>query len=514
MSRKTFSGVLLAAVLMIIPVAWAQPPAGTPVPGSFICLVDDFEDAFAIGQAAVQATGGVLGHVYTHALNGFSIQVPPGIVIANLRAHRGIIHVEPDIVMHTCATLVPTGIDRIDAEGVLNAGINCSGVGVAIIDTGIDVDHPDLHVVGGRRFYTKYWFAPPLEDGNYDDDNGHGTHVAGIAAANGGIVGVAPGASLYAVKVLNSKGSGYMSDIIAGIEWVTENAKTVNPPIRVANMSLGGPGPYEPLRTAIQGSLNAGVSYAVAAGNESDDVDYYVPAAYGGTLGTSGAKLYTISAFADTDGLPGGLGAGTSYGADDSFAGFSNFSANNKIACVMPGVNIYSTYPGGYARMSGTSMASPHFAGLLALGFAGGSVGEWAMYDEGYGLIPSSDDHDSYDEPIGHANYGSVTPPPQDSSMFIAAITGSSTTVNKKTWRATATITVKAGTSPVSGATVTGTWSTGTAGSGTTGTDGKCSISLNVPNKTTAVTFTVTNVAKSGYVYVPGTVTSVTINKP
>lgn len=514
MSRKMLAGILLATVLMATQAAWAQPPAGTVVPGSFICLVDDFEDAFTIGQAAVRATSGTLGHVYSHALKGFSIQVPPGIVIANLRAHPGILHVEPDIVMRTCATLVPTGIDRIDAEGVLNAGIDCSGIGIAIIDTGIDVDHPDLDVVGGRRFYTKYWFAPPLEDGNYDDDNGHGTHVAGIAAANGGIVGVAPGAGLYAVKVLNSKGSGYMSDIIAGIDWVTENANKVNPPIRVANMSLGGPGPYEPLQAAIEGSLSAGVSYVVAAGNESDDVEGYVPAAYGG-IGNTSAAVYTISAFVDTDGKPGGLGAGTSFGADDSFASFSNFSAGDQIAYIMPGVNIYSTYKGGgYAKMSGTSMATPHFAGLLALAFADGDFGVWSQTST-YGLTHGGDP-DSNLEELAHANYSldGATPPDEGGTLLASISTSASTRVNAKKWKATVTIKVVDGDGvSVSGATVYGTWSTATV-SALTDSSGTCSFTSTFSTTVPSVTFTVTNVTKAGYTYISGPVTSAPISKP
>jgi hypothetical protein len=118
-----FSRILPATLLILTSTLWAQPPAGTVIPGRFICLVDDVQDAFTIGQAAVRATGGALGHVYTNALNGFSIEVPPGIVMANLRARPGIIHVEPDIVMSTCHT-VPTGVNRIDAEGVLGAKIN------------------------------------------------------------------------------------------------------------------------------------------------------------------------------------------------------------------------------------------------------------------------------------------------------------------------------------------------------------------------------------------------------
>ncbi|HSV99157.1 MAG TPA: S8 family serine peptidase [Sedimentisphaerales bacterium] len=372
MSWKTLSRILPATLLILTSTLWAQPPAGTVIPGRFICLVDDVQDAFTIGQAAVRATGGALGHVYTNALNGFSIEVPPGIVVANLRARSGIIHVEPDIVVSTCAT-VATGVNRIDAEGVLNAGINCSGVGIAIIDTGIDVDHPDLNVMDGVRFYNG-----GLSDFQYDDDNGHGTHVAGIAAAKGTtIVGVAPGATLYAVKVLSASGSGYMSDIIKGVDWVRLNAEELG--IDVANMSLGGQGYSLALHTAMKNCSS--VVFAVAAGNNKIDIygrdgkyltnDDFIPAAYGGEF----AHVYTISALADSDGQPGGLGPATSYGKDDSFASFSNFSRAGAIEYILPGVSIRSTYPGGgLATMSGTSMASPHFAGLLALQLAGGNV--------------------------------------------------------------------------------------------------------------------------------------------
>ncbi len=250
MSQRMLSGVLLVALLLIAPTAWAQPPAGTVVPGRFICLVDDSDDAFAIGQAAATATGGTLSFVYSHAVNGFAIQVPPGIVVANLRAQPGVIHVEPDLVMHNCVT-IPTGVDRIDAEGVLGQSppIDCSTAAIAIIDSGIDADHPDLSVIGGVRFFSEGsgppWKRPVSHDGNFDDDNGHGTHCAGIAAAKGGIVGVAPGARLYAIKVLDSSGSAYMSVIVAGVDWLQDPAfKELGIDIRIANMSLGGQGGY------------------------------------------------------------------------------------------------------------------------------------------------------------------------------------------------------------------------------------------------------------------------------
>jgi subtilisin family serine protease len=228
-------------------------------------------------------------------------------------------------------------------------------VDIAVIDTGIDVHHPDLNVVGGVNCSTGT---------SYDDANGHGTHVAGIAAAqdNGiGVVGVAPGARLWAVRVLDASGSGGWSSVICGIDWVTAHASE----IEVANMSLAGPGTQGScddgaLREAICKSVESGVTYVVAAGNSSVDVAGQVPASF--------PEVITVSALADYDGLSGGVGKVTceAEGNDDTLAGFSNYGAG--VDLIAPGVCITSTWKGGgYNTVSGTSMASPHVTGAAAL---------------------------------------------------------------------------------------------------------------------------------------------------
>ncbi|MGH9910037.1 MAG: S8 family serine peptidase, partial [Nitrososphaerales archaeon] len=190
-----------------------------------------------------------------------------------------------------------------------------------------------------------------------NDDNGHGTHVAGITAAydNGvGVVGVAPGARLWAVKVLDYTGSGYLSWIISGIDYVTSHASE----IEVANMSLGFKGSTTSGDQAINNSVTAGVTYVVAAGNSAQDASQFWPA--------KNPNVITVSAIADGDGRCGSLGFATSYGADDAFATFSNYGSAVDIAA--PGVQIWSTYlNNGYNTLSGTSMASPHVAGAAAL---------------------------------------------------------------------------------------------------------------------------------------------------
>ncbi len=350
----------------------------------------------AVAQGLVNQMGGRLGHVYEHALSGFSAQLPsPAFDV--LSRNPQIKTVELDMLLHTTGQTVPTGVMRI---GTLDSSVAAIGsqqeidVGIAIIDTGIQSDHPDLNVAGGIHYGYRSTGPPSRRglfvDNNYNDDNGHGTHVAGIAAAldnDFGVVGVAPGAPLYAVKVLDANGQGYLSNIIKGIDWVTANSEN----IKVANMSLGGTGISDAYREAIQNSVAAGIVYVVSAGNDWADIhgndkifntaDDFIPAAY--------PEVATISAFADSDGLPGGSGGDTSwgqYGRDDGWWHPSNFSnsewdgnsdfiAKNPVVStgfgidlVMPGVDIYSTHiNNGYATYSGTSMAAPHAAGLAAL---------------------------------------------------------------------------------------------------------------------------------------------------
>lgn len=351
-----------------------------------------------------------LGHIYSHTIKGFSAYIPEK-KLELLKSDPRVNLIDPDFIVHAFdmpelakvkpGTItppppppqqIPTGINRIDAE--LNATTKEDGVGVAVLDTGIDVDHPDILVAGG---YT----AIKTRTG-YDDDNGHGTHVAGIIAAKDndeGVIGVAPGAKLYAVKVLDKTGSGSWSGVIAGIEWVTANANI----IKVANMSLGGSGTEETsssLRTAIETSVSKGITYVVAAGNEAKDAMYSVPAAYDSVI--------TVSAIVDTDGEPGRLGPATlSYGADDSFASFSNFGEDVDIAA--PGVNILSTWKGGgYKIISGTSMATPHVAGAAALyifnnqGLAPSEV-KAALVSAGE-IGGFTGDPDTFKEPLVHAS--------------------------------------------------------------------------------------------------------------
>lgn len=270
---------------------------------------------------------------------------------------------------------ISTGVDRINAENLFNKG---AGVGVAVIDTGIELSHPDLkaNIIANKNCLSS------IKNGN--NDNGHGTHVAGtIAALNNGIgvVGVAPESKLIAVKVLNRNGSGTWSSVICGIDWVTANASKYN--IKVANMSLGGAGTSDnncgytnndPMHKAICKSKDAGVTYVIAAGNANSSASLSVPASYDDAV-------ITVSALVDSDGVLGGLGSSTAYGADDTFATFSNYG--NIIDLGAPGVDIYSTYRGGYATLSGTSMAAPHVSGTAALYIKDNPGSTWDQVRDG-----------------------------------------------------------------------------------------------------------------------------------
>lgn len=338
-----------------------------------VVLRDSIDDTKKAAHSLTEGKGMKIGIVYSNALKGFSAVIPEN-ALDRIKNDPRVKYIEEDRVVHAfdrkqfdkhiTSTLshtsvqqtVPTGVDRIDAD-LTNAGmINGykAETDIAIIDTGIDQHHPDLNVVRGATC-----FGAGLPGGF--DDNGHGTHVAGTAAAldnDIGVVGVAPGAKLWAVKVLNSLGSGSLSCVISGVDYVTANSDE----IEVANMSLGCKCESQALKEAIRKSVEAGVVYAVAAGNSAEDATSFEPANY--SMSIDG--VLTVSAMADSDGVCGQLGADTNTGKDDTFATFSNFGEPITIAA--PGVDIMSTFLfGTYVTLSGTSMATPHTSGAIAL---------------------------------------------------------------------------------------------------------------------------------------------------
>jgi subtilisin len=364
MVSRTRTVVLVAAALLSL----AAPSLAAPAQESFVVVLQPgTQNVPAVAASLARQAGGTVGFVYEDALQGFSLTAAPA-AAGGLAKNPKVAYIEADRLWSIEAQSVPTGIKRTFAAGNTNLDIDGTDdfrvdVDVAVIDTGIDLDHPDLNVTAGVTCTSRWpWGSATCSTGG-DDDHYHGTHVAGTIAAidNGnGVVGMAPGARLHAVKVLNSQGSGYTSWIVAGIDWVAANAGT----IEVANMSLGGSGFNQAQYDAIQGAVDKGVAFAVAAGNSDDDASKYSPAAFDNVL--------TVSALADFDGLAGGFVQDTSTycrtDEDDTLADFSNWGSAVDIAA--PGVCILSTYPvgkGTYGTISGTSMASPHAAGALAL---------------------------------------------------------------------------------------------------------------------------------------------------
>jgi subtilisin len=370
----------VAALLAAAGAAFAQQSA-TPDPSGgsadnvidgqyIVVLKGGVSDPRDVARDHARKYGAEVLYTYDAALNGYAARVPAQ-KLDEVRNDPNVSFVSADRRVHAFVQTLPKGVDRI--EGDLSSTKSNDGSGslnnpvVAIIDTGIDIDHPDLNVVGGKNCQSGT---------SYDDGNGHGTHVAGTVAAKddgNGVVGMAPGAPLYAVRVLNNNGSGSWSAITCGIDWVTANAGSLN--IKVANMSLGGSGSdgscnSDALHLAICNSVNKGVTYVVAAGNSKKNFSGFVPAAYN--------EVLTVTAVADFNGKPGGGAAATCRSdVDDTPADFSNFtkvgSNDEGHTIAAPGVCIRSTWKGGgYSTISGTSMASPHVAGTTALCIASG----------------------------------------------------------------------------------------------------------------------------------------------
>jgi subtilisin family serine protease len=368
--------VAIFALIAALTLGFLPSPAAAASDQSWIVVYRDSVDAAGKTRGLERAYGFAARFVYGTALRGFAARLD-GTQLASVRSDPDVAFVQADgNVSIGIATVplvpgesVPTGVSRIEAaSGLLAHG--AATFSVAVIDTGVDLTHPDLNAVAG---------ADCIDAANgSQDQNGHGTHVSGtIAATNtgAGVVGVTPGTRIVAVRVLDASGSGSFSQVICGIDWVTANAAAFN--IKVANMSLGGTGRNDnscgnkngdAMHKAICASAGAGVTYAVAAGNSAQNFARQVPAAY--------PEVLTVTAVSDSDGAAGGTGGAPACRtgeSDDRYASFSNFASSNDATAQShtiagPGVCILSTWlGGGYNTISGTSMATPHVAGVTAL---------------------------------------------------------------------------------------------------------------------------------------------------
>ena len=284
-----------------------------------------------------------------------------------LRKNPNVRYIERDGTISAIGQTVPWGVDRVDADAVHadgeTGGDDTDGEGgadVAIIDTGIDADHPDLQAnLGVGKAYVDCSGSGCTEP--WDDDDNHGTHCAGIAAAadnSEGVVGVAPAATLHALKALDDSGSGSLSDVVAAIEYTADQGW------EIASLSLGTSSSYSTLRDACQYAADRGVLLVAAAGNDGCSGCVNYPAAYS-----------TVVAVSSTE-------------PDDTVSSFS--STGSEIDLAAPGGSIYSTVVDGYATYSGTSMACPHVAGAGA-----------QLVDNGYTSTAARDRLTSTAEDIG-----------------------------------------------------------------------------------------------------------------
>lgn len=319
-----------------------EPVSGTPIDGQYIVVLKSglSKSSASVAADMALAYGLESDKIYEKALRGFSARIPDDQLNA-VRSDSRVSYVEQDRIITlgkgkpggggSGPQVTPWGITRVGGAG------DGTGKTAWIIDTGIDLDHPDLNVDVSRS-------VTFISNESADDLNGHGTHVAGtVAALNNsiGVVGVAAGAKVVAVKVLNRRGSGSYSGVIAGVDHVAANGSNGD----AANMSLGGP-VSQALDDAVKNAASTGVKFSLAAGNESDDANNHSPAR------ANGANIYTVSAI----------------NSSDIFASFSNYG-NPPVDFAAPGVSILSTWKGGGTNtISGTSMAAPHVCGLLLLG--------------------------------------------------------------------------------------------------------------------------------------------------
>jgi subtilisin family serine protease len=345
--------------------------------GHYIVVLKDGRTVTgATGRAA--RLGVTADRTFKHAVKGYSARLDAD-QLAALEADPDVDEVFEDEVISMTAQSNPTGVRRINGKESLVAQIDGADpqvdADVAIVDTGIggrtSKTHEDLNIAGGVSCSTD-------NPNSWGDPNGHGTHVAGTVGAldNGiGVVGVAPGVRLWAVRILDAAGNGLISWYVCGLDWIAAQRDPVDPSrplIEAVNMSVAKDGSDDNncgntvkdlMHRAICRVVDAGITVVAAAGNNSFNAARLKPASYN--------EVITVSALADTDGRSGGLGGNLcyswgTYDKDDTFADFSNYGGD--VDLIAPGKCIWSTYPGNtYAYISGTSMAAPHVTGAVAL---------------------------------------------------------------------------------------------------------------------------------------------------
>ena len=439
----------------------------------------------AAEEALIRGAKGEIHYTY-HLIPAIAATIPEAAIEA-LQRNPNVTVIEPDVEVYALDAELDEawGVKHIGAGTVHDSENEGYGIKVAVLDTGIDYTHPDLdaNYKGGWDFVNG--------DSDPMDDNGHGTHVAGTVAAEddgSGVVGVAPGASLYALKVLDETGSGYFSAVVAALEWCVESG------VQITNNSYGSSqDPGELVKEAFDNAYAAGVLNVASAGNSGN------PPGRGDNISYP-AHWDSVIAVAATD-------------QDDSRARWSSTGPSLELSA--PGVAINSTLPGGgYGEKSGTSMASPHVAGTAALVWAAdssltneqvrvrlqdtaddlGALGWDSKY--GYGLVDADEAADV------------EAPPSTGDTMHVASI--DMTLKSTGPWvRAIATVTiVDTADSLVDGATVSGSWTGAVAGTDSAVTDsaGQAvfqSDKVRSPSSGTTFTFCVEAVVKSGWTYDP-----------
>lgn len=376
--KKTYLLLSVCAALALPPALHAQGPASRGE-GRYIVTLKAGQNA----ETVALNQGVVPDFIYTKVLNGFAGKIPPGRLKA-LQSDARVASIAMDNLVKldvvdvdgkpgggggAAKQVVPAGVTRVGAAPG-SVPFTGAGVGVAVLDSGLDFNHADLKANVSQTAYSAY------PGGTAQDWHGHGTHVGGIIAALDNtidVVGVAPGATLYAVQVFDSYGSGYDSEILLGLDWVARNADVVNPPIRVINMSFGRepttPEADSALHTAVQAVVELGITAVASAGNDANqDVSEHLPACFAEVIavasdtakdGATNKLLGYVAADTASSWTTDGVGVTTSAPGEDQ---------EDVAGRGVRTVGILSTkLGGGTTRMTGTSMSAPHVAGVVAL---------------------------------------------------------------------------------------------------------------------------------------------------